>query len=66
MNAGKTIGHYRIIRPLGKGGMGEVYLGEDTKLQRQVAQFLPKSVRYDPDWRLPAQGVVDPRGIKPG
>lgn len=26
MNAGQTLAHYEIIRPLGKGGMGEVYL----------------------------------------
>ncbi len=34
---GKQVRHYKIIELLGKGGMGEVYLAEDTKLRRKIA-----------------------------
>ena len=34
---GQVVGHYQIVSPLGKGGMGEVYLASDTKLDRKVA-----------------------------
>jgi len=45
---GQMIKHFKIIHPIGKGGMGEVYLAEDTILQRKVAvKFLPKELQDD-------------------
>ena len=50
---GKTITHYEIIGPLGKGGMGEVYRAHDTKLRRDVAiKVLPAALTADPERRL--------------
>ncbi len=37
INEGTTLGHYEIRSQIGAGGMGEVYLAEDTKLDRKVA-----------------------------
>jgi serine/threonine-protein kinase len=46
--AGRTVGSYRLIRRLGRGGMGTVWLGEraDGALKRQVAIKLPHAGVY--------------------
>ena len=45
-----NLGSYEIISPLGAGGMGEVYLANDPKLDRQVAiKVLPETMTRDPE-----------------
>jgi len=47
--AGQQLGHFRIEKPLGAGGMGEVYLATDLALERPVAiKVLPAGVAREP------------------
>jgi non-specific serine/threonine protein kinase len=46
---GERVAHYEILRQIGEGGMGEVYLARDTRLNRRIAlKALPADLTADP------------------
>src|SRR5213593_727686 len=46
--SGQTVAHYKILSLIGEGGMGKVYLAEDTKLRRKVSlKFLSTNFTQD-------------------
>lgn len=51
---GSSFGRFRILRRLGAGAMGEVYLAEDSRIERRVAI---KTVRVEPDSGVPAEDL---------
>src|SRR5215471_3687430 len=62
LTQGKTLGPYEIRSLVGAGGMGEVYLARDTRLQRTVAiKILPAHLSSNPD--LHARFVQEAKSI---
>jgi serine/threonine protein kinase/tetratricopeptide (TPR) repeat protein len=53
LEVGQQVAHYKVLAPLGAGGMGEVYLAEDTRLGRRIALKL-----------LPAQFTTDAERVR--
>ena len=52
LESGTRLGPYEVLEPIGSGGMGDVYRGRDTRLERNVAiKILPSLIAADPDVR---------------
>ncbi|MCA1624103.1 MAG: serine/threonine protein kinase, partial [Acidobacteria bacterium] len=50
LTSGQSLGHYKVIEQIGAGGMGEVFLAEDSRLRRKIAlKVLPENIAQDKD-----------------
>ena len=60
---GQTVGHFLILGKLGQGGMGEVFLVEETPVQRRVAsKFLPEKDMKKHSVPFPSPCTFEPGG----
>lgn len=48
LKAGQVFGHYRVGKKIGAGGMGEVFLAEDTSLRRRVLSKIERGIANSP------------------
>lgn len=55
--SGASLFHYRIVSQMGAGGRGEVYLVQDTKVDRKIAlKILPTNVGGSDSFAIPSKG----------